>query len=73
MNIFSYLFTKQLKNYILDLMRHPVKLVGTVLIVAFIGFSLFISFIKPVELDVKVRNIKELEMIITLFFYLFSM
>ncbi|ADZ81823.1 putative ABC exporter domain-containing protein [Cellulosilyticum lentocellum] len=70
MNIFSYLFTKQLKNYILDLMRHPVKLVGTVLIVAFIGFSLFISFIKPVELDVKVRNIKELEMIITLFFLL---
>ncbi len=70
MNIFFYLFRKQLKNYILDLMRHPAKLVGTVIIVAFIGFSMFISFIKPIEVGTKVRDIKELEMIITLFFLL---
>ena len=70
MYLFSYLFKKQLKNYVLDLIRHPLKLIGTILIVGFIGFSMFVSFVKPVEVVQPLRDIKELQMIITLLFLL---
>ena len=70
MYLFSYLFRKQLKNYVLDLIRHPLKLIGTILIVGFIGFSMFVSFVKPIEMVQTLRDIKGLQMIITLLFLL---
>ncbi len=74
MSAFSYLLSRQFKNYFLDLVRHPAKLIGTVLIILLIGLSMFLTFIKPVNsMSTHLRSIDEFKLIscgffITLFY-----
>lgn len=67
MSALKYLFFIRIKNSILDLKKHPSKLILIILFVAIIVMLLFTSNAEKIEFE-NLRNINELKVIILLLF-----